>query len=128
MLYPANLEALCVEFREHCVPCDAVILFDILMEKLKEVLITLAVDMLSLDGVHDFVNQSLPSFCPHLLHYSDEKVVDREVRQIMVVIVDHNHIMLYESDELLKGFVGMFWAYWEKTRGRRSSTSFCSCK
>ena len=105
------------EFAEHEGRCERACDFNDVMAKVEESIVSLAMTMLSFDGMQDVINLSLSSFCPIMLSYGDERVVFREVRHVLEMMMEHGRIMMCEFDELMDGYVVMFRAYRSKFTG-----------
>ena len=106
-----KLEQLCGVFAEHRVKCGTELDFQALVVRIRRVLVNLALEVLSLDGLHDVLSVGCSSLCPALLVNGEEKTIVREVRHAVELFGEYGRVSIAEQDRLIRGYVRLLRAF-----------------
>ena len=98
-------------FAEHRLAYESAQDFDVALGHVEEVLLTLALNCLSLDGVTDPVCLAVSPFCPEQLSYGDEEKLLCEVQFLFDLLLAHGRVVLTERDNMMSGYLELLTNY-----------------
>ena len=91
-------------FQEHRVLYDSVQEFERALERVEEVVLSLALNCLDLPGVTDLLGIAVSPFCPVQLAYGDEQILCERVQHLLDILLVHGHVSLNEQISMLSSF------------------------